>query len=161
MRYHPGNLRGVDSIGESLRSLSVKVPPAELRTSLRVIASRERQRRLEHRSLATIWNTWRENTQLFLDNVVLSLALPFAGGVFSTVILFSMVVVVDVTVDEQGRMLDYAVVAGAGVLANPQMRRRLENALVFSNFTPATTFGQPTISKMRLWFQSSRIDVRG
>jgi len=70
MRYHPGNLRGVDSIGESLRSLSMKVPPAELRTSLRVIASRERQRRLEHRDFATIWHTWRENAQLFLDNVV-------------------------------------------------------------------------------------------
>ncbi|MEO8051373.1 MAG: hypothetical protein ABI833_13230 [Acidobacteriota bacterium] len=200
MRYHPGNLRNADSIGESLRGLSVKVPSAELRTALRVIASRERQRRLERRSLAAIWNTWRENTQLFVDNVVLSLALPFAGGVFSTVVLFSMFVVpaypllssrntdvdvptilntpvavksiapfsvgdtdvvVDVTVDEQGRMLDYAVVAGASVLANPQMRRRLENALVFSNFTPATTFGQPTMSKLRLWFQSSRVDVRG
>jgi hypothetical protein len=163
-----------------------------------VIASQERQRRLERRNFAAMWNTWRENTQLFLDNAVLSLALPFAGGVFSTVVLFSMFVVpaypllsnssgdvptvlntpvavksiapfsvgdtdvvVDVTVDEQGRMLDYAIVAGASVLANPQMRRRLENALVFSNFTPATTFGQPMMSKMRLWFHSSRIDVRG
>jgi hypothetical protein len=198
MRYHPGYLRNADSLGESLRSLPVKVPPAELRTSLRVIASQERQRRLERRNFATIWCTWRENTQLFWDNAVMSLALPFAGGVFSTVILFSMFVVpvypllsnsdtdvptilntpvavksmapfsvgdidvvVDVTVDEQGRMLDYAIVAGASVMANPQMRRRLENALVFSNFTPATTFGQPMMSKMRLWFHSSRIDVRG
>jgi hypothetical protein len=176
----------------------VKVPSAELRTSLRVIASRERQRRLEHRNFATMWHAWRENAQLFLDNAVMSLALPFAGGVFSTVVLFSMFVVpvypllsnsdrdvptilntpvavksmapfsvgdtdvvVDVTVDEQGRMLDYAIIAGGSVLANPQMRRRLENALVFSNFTPATTFGQPMMSKMRLWFHSSRIDVRG
>jgi hypothetical protein len=198
MRYHPGNLRNADTIGECLRSLAAKVPPAELRTSLRVIASRERQRSLEHRNLATMWHAWRGNVQLFLDNAVLSLALPFAGGVFSTVVLFSMFVVpaypllsnsdtdvptvlntpvavksmapfsvgdtdvvVDVTVDEQGRMLDYAIVAGASVLANPQMRRRLENALVFSNFTPATTFGQPMVSKMRLWFHSSRIDVRG
>jgi hypothetical protein len=145
-----------------------------------------------------MWHAWRENAQLFLDNAVMSLALPFAGGVFSTVVLFSMFVVpvypllsnsdrdvptilntpvavksmapfsvgdtdvvVDVTVDEQGRMLDYAIIAGGSVLANPQMRRRLENALVFSNFTPATTFGQPMMSKMRLWFHSSRIDVRG
>ena len=198
MRRYPGNLRNSDSIGAALQGLSVKVPPEELRISLRVIASRERQRRLEHRNFGAIWNTWRENTQLFLNNVVLSLALPFAGGVFSTVVLFSMFVVpaypllsrgdvdvptilstpvavksmapfsvgdtdvvVDVTVDEQGRMLDYAIVSGASVLANPQMRRRLENALVFSNFTPATTFGQPMMSKMRLWFRSSRIDVRG
>ena len=198
MRYHPGNLRNPDSIGEELRKLSVKVPSAELRTSLRVLASRERQRQQEHRSFATLWNSWQERAYLFFDNVVRAMALPVAGGVCSTLVLFSMFVVpayplltrgdadvptilktpvavksmapfsvgdtdvvVDVTVDEQGRMLDYAIVAGASVLANPQMRRRLENALVFSNFTPATSFGQPMMSKMRLWFHSSRIDVRG
>ncbi len=105
------------------------------------------------------------------------MALPVAGGVCSTLVLFSMFVVpayplltrgdadvptilktpvavksmapfsvgdtdvvVDVVVDEQGRMMDYAIVAGASVLANAQTRRRLENALVFSNFTPATSF---------------------
>ena len=176
----------------------MKVPPAELRTSLRVLASRERQRYLEHRDLAAICKTWRGRAKLYFDNVLRSVALPVAGGVCSTLVLFSMFVVptyplltrgvadvptilntpvsvksmapfsvgdtdvvVDVVVDEQGRMLDYAIVAGATVLANPQMRKRLENALVYSNFTPATSFGQPTVSKMRLWFHSSRIDVRG
>jgi hypothetical protein len=70
-------------------------------------------------------------------------------------------VVVDVAVDDQGRMIDYTVIAGASVLANPQVRRRLESALLFATFTPATSFGQPLPSKMRLWFHSSRIDVRG
>ena len=198
MRYYPGNLRNLDSIGDELRTLSAKVPPAELRTMLRVIASRERQRRLAHRNFGAIWKFWQDRAELFFDNVVRSLALPFAGGVCSTVVLFSMFVVpvyplltrgdadvptilntpvsvksmapfsvgdtdvvVDVVVDGQGRMTDYAIVAGASVLANPQTRRRLENALVFSNFTPATSFGQPMMSKMRLWFHSSRIDVRG
>jgi hypothetical protein len=198
MRYHPGNLRNPDSIGEELRKLSVRVPSAELRTSLRVIASRERQRRMEHRDFAAIFESWRDRAYLFFDNVVRTVALPVAGGVCSTLVLFSMFVVpayplltrgdvdvptilktpvsvksmspfsggdtdvvVDVVVDEQGRMTDYAIVAGASVLANPQMRLRLENALVFSNFTPATSFGQPMMSKMRLWFHSSRIDVRG
>jgi hypothetical protein len=198
MRYHPGNLRNPDSIGEELRKLPAQVPSAELRISLRVIASRERQRRLEHRSFAAVWRFWQDRAQLFFDNVVRTVALPVAGGVCSTLVLFSMFVVpayplltrgdvdvptilktpvavksmapfsvgdtdvvVDVVVDEQGRMTDYAIVAGASVLANAQTRRRLENALVFSNFTPATTFGQPMMSKMRLWFHSSRIDVRG
>jgi len=197
MRYHP-NLRNSDFIGEELRSLSVKVPPAELRTSLLVMASRERQRQLERRDFRAIWKRWQDHAHLFFDNVVRSVALPVAGGVCSTLVLFSMFVVpayplltrdaadvptilntpvsvksmapfsvgdidvvVDVVVDGQGRMMDYAIVAGASVLANPQMRRRLENALVFSNFTPATSFGQPMMSKMRLWFHSSRIDVRG
>ena len=70
-------------------------------------------------------------------------------------------VVVDVTVDEQGRMIDYAVVAGATALANASLRRRLENVLLFTEFTPATSFGQPMSSKTRLWFRTSRIDVKG
>ena len=32
---------------------------------------------------------------------------------------------------------------------------------MFSNFTPAASTGQPMMSKMRLWFAASRIDVRG
>jgi len=68
-----------------------------------------------------------------------------------------------VTVDEQGRMLDLRDCFGrerARESAMPAAPGK-KNALVFSNFTPATTFGQPMISKMRLWFHSSRIDVRG
>ncbi|MDP9114688.1 MAG: hypothetical protein M3O20_13545 [Acidobacteriota bacterium] len=198
MRYHPENLRNPEYICEELRKLPVRVPSAELRTALRVMASRERQRQVEHRDFAAILRCWRDRAHLFFDNVVRTVALPVAGGVCSTLVLFSMFVVpayplltrgeadvptvlntpvavksmapfsvgdtdvvVDVVVDEQGRMADYAIVAGASVLANAQTRRRLENALVFSNFTPATSFGRPMMSKMRLWFHSSRIDVRG
>lgn len=70
-------------------------------------------------------------------------------------------VVVDVWVDEDGRMFDYAIVAGASVLANSNLRRRLENMLLFTQFTPATEFGRPMSSKVRLRFGSSRVDVRG
>jgi hypothetical protein len=70
-------------------------------------------------------------------------------------------VVVDVWVDGQGRMFDYAIVAGASVLANSQLRRKLENMLLFTEFTPATQFGRPTASKVRLRLGSSRVDVRG
>lgn len=70
-------------------------------------------------------------------------------------------VVVDVWVDEEGRMFDYAIVAGATVLASDQLRRRLENMLLFTEFTPATEFGRPMSSKVRLRLGSSRVDVRG
>jgi hypothetical protein len=33
--------------------------------------------------------------------------------------------------------------------------------LLFTEFTPATSFGQPMSSKTRLWFRTSRIDVKG
>ena len=70
-------------------------------------------------------------------------------------------VVVDVCVDGQGRMTDYAIVTGAGILAQKEVRRRLENTLLFSEFTPATSFGQPTSSRVRLWFHASQIEVKG
>jgi hypothetical protein len=190
--------RDPDHLLNSLAGLPSRVPPPGLRTSLRVIASRERQRGLVLRDFASRIDRWREQFHLFYGDMIRSLALPFAGGVFSAVALFSTCVVptypllahtgddvptmlttqvaikgmapfagddsdvvVDVRVDGQGRMIDYAIVSGSTVLANPQLRRRLENALLFSEFTPATTFGHPTQAKMRLWFRSSRIDVRG
>jgi hypothetical protein len=70
-------------------------------------------------------------------------------------------VVVDVWVDGEGRMFDYAIVAGASVLASDYLRRRLENMLLFTQFTPATEFGRPMSSKVRLRLGSSRVDVRG
>ena len=198
MRRDLENLLNPDAINRALRSLPVREPQPELRTSLRVIASRERQRRLATHSLTASMKLWRNRYELFSENFLRAIALPVAGGVASAVILFSMCVVpayplrahttadvptvlttqvavkgmapffgggddvvVDVTVDEQGRMIDYAVVAGASALANASLRRRLENVLLFTEFTPATSFGQPMSSKTRLWFRTSRIDVKG
>jgi hypothetical protein len=206
MRSDFSNPANPDTLVESLHRLPAKTPPAGLRTSLRIIASRERQRRITHHNLRSILQLWWDHLQLSAEHLVRTMALPFAGGICSTLVLFSMFVVpaypllhqklsqgspstefdvptmlttqgsvksispfsagdddivVDVAVDEQGRMIDYAVVAGASALANREVRRRLENALVFSNFNPATAFGQPMVSKVRLWFHSSRIEVRG
>src|SRR5579863_8060305 len=198
MRRDLENLLNPDAINQALRSLPSREPQPELRTSLRVIASRERQRRLARRSLTATVQMWRDRFELFSENFLRAVALPVAGGVATAVVLFSMCVVpayplrahttvdvptvlttqvavkgmapffgggddlvVDVTVDEQGRMIDYAVVAGASALANASLRRRLENVLLFTEFTPATSFGQPMASKMRLWFRTSRIDVKG
>ena len=69
--------------------------------------------------------------------------------------------VVEVTVDENGRMVDYSIADCKHVAASPQLRRAVENNLLFSEFTPATTFGQPHQSKIRISFHNSRIDVRG
>ena len=125
------------------------------------------------------------------------LALPFAGGVFSTVVLFSMClvptyplrgdssfdistvlttepavketapfgsssgnVVVDVTVDGQGRMVDYTVVSGKSALTGDGLMK-LENMLLFTTFKPATAFGQPISGKMRLSLNASHVDVKG
>ena len=79
-----------DSAQLALRNLPRLSPPAELRTSLQVIASRERQRRLAQVNPGSFSNvfSWRTRVSLFFDNVIGVFAVPAAGGVFSAVLLF-------------------------------------------------------------------------
>ncbi len=70
-------------------------------------------------------------------------------------------IVVDLTIDESGRLTDYAFVCGGSLLREEGMRRRFESALLLTQFTPATAFGQPTPGKVRVSFRTSRIDIKG
>lgn len=173
-----------------LRSLPPRVPPTGLATSLRVIASRERQRLIERRSLSRLFAAWLDRSRLTVQDMLRPLMLPATGGLFSAVVLFSMWVVptyplraktaidiptslttsvdvvdvvkgsgaagltgsvlVDVEVNDQGRFVDYQVVSGASVVSDPTTRRRLENVLWFTKFSPATTFGMPMAGKVRV-----------
>lgn len=181
-----------EALSRALRSLPRRLPPPSLRSSLRELVSRER-RRAADRGIA-----WRDRMRLFTNNLIRPLALPLAGGIFSTVVWFSMWVVptypvraassfdvptvlyteatvkgagpigasggdviVDVTVDGQGRMVDYTIVSGHNVMINQALRRNIENILLFIEFTPATAFGQPMSGRMRLSLGSSHIDVKG
>jgi len=180
-----------------------------LTTSLRVMASRERQRRVAAQQ--GWWSRvtdFSDRLSLHAGNVMGPIVLPLTGGVFSAVVLFGVmlsivpvhastegfdvptmltteagvkgaapicagddgdVIVVDISLDGQGRMVDYTIVSGAAVLQNAALRRRLENILLFTEFVPATTFGQPTTSRLRLMSgfgvrlppRSSRIEVKG
>ena len=179
---------GEEHVSMILRSLPPRVPPTGLAMSLRVIASRERQRFVEQRDMGGVFATWLGRTRLTLRDMLRPLMLPAAGGVFSAVVLFSMWVVptyplraktssidiptnlttsvdvvnssaatgladsvlVDIDVDDQGRMVDYQVVSGASVVADPTTRRRMENMLLFIKFSPATSFGMPMAGKARV-----------
>jgi len=68
--------------------------------------------------------------------------------------------VVELTIDDQGRVIDYSL-PNLPNASSRELRRNIENHLLFTQFTPATSFGQPTAGKVRLWFRSSRIDVKG
>jgi hypothetical protein len=175
-----------ERLSTTLRSLPLRVPPAGLATSLRVIASRERQRLIEHRSPGGVFAAWLNRTRLTLQDMVRPLMLPATGGVFSAIVLFSMwlvptyplrakmavdiptqlttgvqvqrsvtaalsaSVLVDVDVDDQGHLMGYQIVSGADVVADPLMRRRMETALWFTTFSPATAFGMPMAGKTRV-----------
>jgi hypothetical protein len=78
-----------ERLHQALRSLPARIPPAGLTVALRVIASRERQRFLERRSLRGMITAWRERAGLSAGEMLRSMVLPMAGGVCTAVVLFS------------------------------------------------------------------------
>jgi hypothetical protein len=182
-----------------MRSLPRRAPSLHLKTSLKVLASRERARRLSRVSFAAKFASWRERAALSLNNLMKPLMWPVAGGFASACLLFGMLVpdftvevhpihndvptpvlftqasvnysmplaisdseiVLDVHVDDNGRMTDYNVVSGQSLLLDGDVRRRLESTLLVTQFNPATTFGQPTYGKLRVRLVRNEIDVKG
>ena len=69
---------------------------------------------------------------------------------------------VEVSIDEMGRIADYSVVSGNPKL-NIEVRRSVERTLLFTEFIPATSFGQAVPSKLRLTLRrgASSITVKG
>lgn len=180
-----------ETLSRALRSLPRRMSPPDLTSRLRVVASRERLRAVGRNIV------FADRCRLFFDNLMRPLALPFAGGIFSTVLLFSMCmmpmysvhasstrdvptilrtdaellvtapiasdsgdVIVDVTIDPEGRMIDYKIVSG-NVAFNEPLRRSIEGTLLLTRFVPATAFGQPVEGRMRVSLRTSYIDVKG
>lgn len=191
---HSEELRAVRSM---VNALPAKPVPPSLALSLRVAASKEAQRRRLYAGIRGWFRQRAESFQLSVQNMMRPLALPAAGGLFSTFILFSAVLTnyqgivreptddvptilatgatmksglfsaddltpeiltVDVLVDGQGRAIDFVLPPEMGP-NNKELNRRLAQALLFTQFEPATAFGQPT----RTWVKISyrRIDVKG
>jgi hypothetical protein len=70
-------------------------------------------------------------------------------------------ITVDVLVDEQGRVIDYSLPKGLDMAARQELRRMIGNSLLFTQFHPATTFGQPTPGWVRVTFRRTQLEVRG
>lgn len=178
-----------------LRRAPMKTPPADLTVALRVLASQERSRQQQSKKpTAFDWlpfEAWTLRTRNWMQ----PLAIPFAGGIVSALVLFSMLVpaypmlersssgdvpttfytdptiksvapfelskdevMVELVIDEDGRVIDYSLPGGP---ANAALRREIENNLLFARFTPATAFGQPKQGKLLVSFRRSHIDVKG
>jgi hypothetical protein len=67
--------------------------------------------------------------------------------------------VVEITVDEHGKLVDYSIPNMAD--KSHRMDPSIENQILFTQFTPARWLGQPMSGKVRITFRSSRIDVKG
>jgi hypothetical protein len=68
---------------------------------------------------------------------------------------------VEVLVDEQGRVIDYMLPRGLNLETRHELRRNIGKSLLFSQFQPATTFGQPTSGWVKVTFRRTQLDVRG
>ncbi len=69
--------------------------------------------------------------------------------------------VVDLTIDEQGRIANYTIVSTGPGQTTEQGMKNIENKLLFLGFWPATAFGKPVAGKVRVSFGSSHVEVRG
>ena len=69
--------------------------------------------------------------------------------------------VVDLTIDEQGRMVNYTIVSIAPGEKIDTLRPIIENELLFTAFRPATAFGKPVAGTVRISFGNSHVEVRG
>jgi hypothetical protein len=183
----------VQSMHAVLRDLPKVSPSQRLITQLQVLASRERVRRLSHNTLSALMHFWGAELRLFVDNLMRPLAIPFTGGLLSSVCLFGMLmptlqfqhlthndvpsglftqsvatvdalppfgfseddVVVQLTLDDRGSVVDYAVPNGM----NSKLRNDIANMILFTKFEPATEFGVPIAGKVLVSFR--RIVVKG
>jgi len=80
----------LDTLKSSLAELPLVKPPAELNTSLLVVASRARSERLNHLNPASSLRHWRDKAQLWMSNLMRPLAVPVAGGVLTALLMFAM-----------------------------------------------------------------------
>lgn len=185
--------RQLENVRAMLRKVPAAAPPPELTSALRVMASQERARTLTRRNPVAYWS---DRFHLLVDNLMRPLALPFAGGLVSAMILFSTLmpnirlqvdprvddvpiafiyteptvkeqpfalnheddVTLEVLVDGSGRAVDYAMADGTKP-ANPELRREIQSNLLFTQFTPATAYGRPTLGRLFLSFTRTRLDV--
>lgn len=76
----------------ALQSLPPVGVPPEVEGRLRVLVSHERARRLSRVDLPTRLKYWVDCFNLWTDNLMRPLALPFAGGLVSALLLFGMLV---------------------------------------------------------------------
>ena len=175
--------------------------PERLSSELTVLASHERARRIARMTWRTIARGWWADLRLAIDNAMRPLAVPFAGGLCSALVLFMLLVpnlgfrrnvindvptslyteasmvdaamiemapfylasddeiVVQVSIDENGQIMDYSV--PRGVKLTSDVSTAIGRVMLFTSFSPATLFGQPTPGKLLFTFRRNQITVKG
>jgi hypothetical protein len=91
-RQCSAHAESLENLRAELRGLNPRPVPEDLLARLRVMASHERERRLERLSLSARVAHWSWRARLCFDNLMRPLALPFAGGSLMALVTFSLLV---------------------------------------------------------------------
>jgi hypothetical protein len=173
----------------ALRQLDKPELPARLLEGLRMLALSERLRLLSHVGLSARAHRWAGRMQLVFENLMRPMALPFAGGVLSALVMFAILVpslafphnfrndvplwrlYTDPALEEMnpvsagGEIVVELTIDERGRVTDYTISRgkptaeQLNDLILFSRFAPATVFGRPTWGKVV--FRRSQISVRG
>jgi hypothetical protein len=181
----------MQALRAELRKMEQRTIPAYLAERLRVLASHERVRRLSRVTLSARARHWAARMQLTFDNLMRPMALPFAGGVLSALVMFAMLVpslafphnfrndvplwmiYTNPALEEMSPVdpseetvveltIDERGSVQAYTVKQGELTPEMENKLImFSRFAPATLFGQRTWGKALVSFRRSQISVIG
>ncbi len=192
-----------------VRELGQPAIPPQLAARLSVLASHECERRLARVSLPARLRSWASRVDLAFNNLMRPVALPFTGGVLSTLLIFTLLVpslsfshdirgqefytaytapvgtmvtnpwdqvadadddfpiietatdspsdyynVVDMKIDQTGRVVDWSVVRG-------ELTPDMKSIIMLGRFRPATEFDVPTEGTIRVVQSCASATVRG
>ncbi len=76
-------------------------------------------------------------------------------------VLIETVLVVDVWVDATGRLIDYSIPPGQNMPISNELLRSIEEALLCTEFEPATLFGLPAASRLQITLRHDQVEVKG
>ena len=79
----------------------------------------------------------------------------------NSAVMIETVLVVEVWVDRTGRLIDYSIPPGQDWPINESLRRSIEEALLCTEFEPATLFGRPAASKLQITLRHDMVEVKG
>jgi hypothetical protein len=172
-----------DEVRALLRSMGQERAPSRLTAQLRVLASHERERLLGRQSIGERLRRLAGTIRLWTDNLMRPMALPFAGGTLSAIVLFGallptlafqhdytydvpIALFTDPALEDVGQshlnndgetVLELTVDErgrfSEAAVSKGKLSPGMMNDLLFYRFTPATSFGQPTWGKVTVTFR--------
>ena len=101
-----------------MRKMAQPPIPADLTARLKVLASHERQRQLARVSISERLRRIASSIDLAFDNMMRPVALPFTGGLLSTLLLFALIMP-SLSFSHTNGGYDFSTVPQGSLVANP------------------------------------------